>query len=135
MALLKEEVESGNVFDLKKYPSESPRTVHTGAIPQAIRYIENHIGRKLTIDQVARWVGLSRTIFITRFREKTGKSFKQFQTDLRLDKAKVLLTETTLSIDQISTQVGLTPGQLRQLFHLKYGCSPRAFRKANKNVQ
>ena len=47
----------------------------------------------------------------------------------RLEKAVQLLRETEMSVFHVSWYVGLKPGQLRNLFHENYGCTPKEFRR------
>jgi AraC-like DNA-binding protein len=98
-------------------------------IEEACLYIDSHIELQLTINKVARQVYLSPTHFTRRFREHTGQSFKEYLTAQRLKKAVRLLEETTMTVRNISYYVGLTSGQLRNLFHANYNCSPVEYRK------
>jgi AraC family transcriptional activator FtrA len=94
--------------------------------------MQNHLYISLSIDQVARWVGLSRSTFVKRFREATGETFQEHLTGLRLEQAKVLLSQTNLPVDHISKRIGLSSAQLRNLFHAKHQCTPREFRDSQK---
>lgn len=131
---LMEEIEDGAAFDSTAFPSDSSATLREDAIQQAARYIRNHVNSPLTIDQIARWVGLSRSVFTVRFRQEMGKTFKEFHNEIRLERAKVLLQQTDLPIEHISERIGVTSGQMRQLFHQKLCCSPRQFRQARRQM-
>lgn len=135
VALLMEEIESGRAFESLKFPSDSLVSVHQNPVQHAVQYAKNHLDKPLTINQVSRWVGLSRSVFTAQFRDETGESFKAYVNRLRLEQAKVLLCETNLSIDRVSENVGMASGQLRQLFHQKCQCSPREFREMQKKSQ
>jgi AraC-like DNA-binding protein len=133
--LFQEEIENGRAFNSLILPSDSPLSTYQDPIKHATQYIQNHLDKPLTIDLVARWVGISRTVFTRRFREATNESFKTYLTRQRLEQAKVLLCQTHLPIERISQKVGLAPGQLRQLFHQKCQCAPREFRASQRKVQ
>jgi AraC-like DNA-binding protein len=135
ISLLKQEVEQGRAFNPRDFPSTSSSLDDYTPISKAVEYIQNHLDRSLSIDLVARWVGLSRTVFIQRFREETGETFKEHLTRLRLEQAGVLLLQTSLTIEQISQRVGLSPGQLRNLFHAKHHCSPAKFRRSQNKSE
>jgi AraC-like DNA-binding protein len=128
VSLFKQDIELGKCFNNRDFPSQSLSLDNRTPISKALEYMQNHLNRPLSIDLVARWVGLSRTVFIKNFRDETNESFKEHLTRLRLEQAKVLLRQTNLPIDHISERVGLSSGQLRNLFHEKCQCTPREFR-------
>src|SRR5690606_23389440 len=64
-----------------------------GSAARAKGYIHSHINKKLTIDEVARHVYLSRTQFTSLFRRETGKSFHEYLSDCRFEMAKILLLD------------------------------------------
>jgi len=131
--LVQQEIEQGRGFSSWQFPSESPLSYQHDSIQHAVQYIQNHLDRSLSIDQMAHWVGLSRTAFIKLFREQTGETFNSHLTALRLQRAVDYLLHSNLPIERISSRVGLTSGQLRNLFQRKYQCSPREFRRSSKN--
>jgi AraC-like DNA-binding protein len=135
VSLLRQEIVQGRCFDPRVFPSTSSAVDNYTPISKAAEYIQNHLYGRISIDVVARWVGLSRTVFIRRFREETGETFKEHLTRLRLEQAGVLLLQTSLTVEQISQRVGLSPGQLRNLFHTKHGCSPAKFRRSQNKSE
>ncbi|MBR2971527.1 MAG: AraC family transcriptional regulator [Clostridia bacterium] len=70
-----------------------------------ISYIIKNLDKNLTIDQLAHLSGLSRTAFIKRFRDTTGKSPKQFIMERRIQSAKKLLA-TDRSISKVADECG-----------------------------
>lgn len=134
-SLFQEEVVSGRGFNSLVLPSDSQDSAFLDPIQHATEYIQNHLNKPLSIDIVARWVGLSRTAFTKRFRAETNQSFKAYLTRLRLEQAKTLLCQSNLSIERISERVGLAPGQLRALFRQSCRCTPREFRQSQKDVR
>jgi AraC-like DNA-binding protein len=132
VALFQEEIENGRCFDNLALPSDSSLSRHLDPIEHARQYIQNHLATPLSIDVVAHWVGLSRSVFTRRFRAAMNQSFIDYLTEQRLEQAKVLLSQTDLSITRISECVGLLPGRLRQLFGKKYHSTPTEFRLSQK---
>jgi len=103
---------------------------------RAKEYIHNHIHEKLTIDEVARHVYLSRTQFTGQFRRETGQSFHEYLSDCRFEIAKTLLASPlNLPVNRISQRVGLTPGMLRKLFYQKLQMTPSQFRGSQQKDQ
>jgi AraC-like DNA-binding protein len=133
--LLEQGIAQGKCLTLESIPSRSLTMDEYSPIAKAQEYIQNHLYTSLSINLVARWVGLSRNVFVQQFRKETGESFLEYLTRQRLEQAKVLLCESNLSIEIISARIGLSSGQLRNLFHDKLQCTPREFRKSQTKVR
>jgi len=132
--LLEQGIARGKCLTLEATPSRSLIMDDYSPIAKAQEYIQNHLYTSLSIDLVARWVGLSRNVFVQQFRKETGETFLEYLTRQRLEQAKVLLCQSNLSIEIISGRIGLSSGQLRNLFHDKLQCTPREFRKNQRKV-
>jgi len=64
------------------------------------------------------------------FKNITGMSPNQYQLNLRLDKAKELLANTSLSISEIAYQTGFeSVSYLSKIFKVKVGTSPKTYRQ------
>ena len=64
------------------------------------------------------------------FRAAFGETPKEFQTRLRLERAKQLLTVTSRSVTEICFDVGFSSlGSFSTLFRQHVGQSPKAFRR------
>lgn len=133
--LVDSEIKKGNCFDSTLLPSGTLLRKQVSPIHHALQYIKNHLDQPLTIDIMANWVGLSRSAFTRHFRAATGETFVYHLTEQRLQKAKILLTQTNLPVERICTRVGIQSGRLRQLFRTKYGCSPTEYREMQKEVR
>ena len=99
------------------------------AVTKAMGIMEGNYPDLLTVEQLAAKVGLERTYFSSLFKEKTGFSPYQYLTRLRIQKARLLLTETNHSIAQIAELVGLDPRNFSRLFKKFTGKSPLTYRK------
>ena len=99
----------------------------------SISYIIDNYDKRLTIDNLAHFAGLSRTAFIKRFRDTTGKSPKQFITHLRITAAKRLLNSDR-SISKIAEECGFyDAAHFIKTFTSATGMSPIAYKNANTN--
>jgi len=111
----------------------SQKAAHSpNSIAQACAYIDSHLEARLTIDDVARQVFLTPSLFTRHFRIHTAKSFKQYLTEQRLKKAKRLLMESDYTVEAVGRHVGLKSSQLRELFQKHCGCSPMEFRNKHE---
>ena len=100
----------------------------------SISYVIKHYNEKLVIDDLAHAAGLSRTVYIKRFRETTGKSPKQFITHTRITAAKKLLA-TDLSISKIAEETGFyDAAHFMKTFLAITGTSPTEYRNADNTA-
>jgi AraC-like DNA-binding protein/mannose-6-phosphate isomerase-like protein (cupin superfamily) len=98
----------------------------------SISYIITHYNQRLTIDELAHKSGLSRTVYIKRFRDTTGRSPKQFITNTRISAAKKLLS-TDCTISKIAEDTGFyDAAHFMKTFTALTGMSPTEYRNAEK---
>ncbi|MEV0684197.1 helix-turn-helix domain-containing protein [Nocardia sp. NPDC050378] len=89
----------------------------------------NHLDRPLTLRVLAERAAMSPRTFTRRFRRETGMSPGAWLTAQRLIRARQLLEQTTLTVDQIAERAGFGTGaSLRQHFARALGTSPSAYR-------
>jgi len=129
---LRREIEEGHALKGWQFASSPLRPVKLTPIRQAMEYIHHHLEKPLTIDFVARQIGISRTAFTRDFRSETGDTFKNYLTDQRLKHAEVLLRDANLPVKRVSAMVGLSPGRFRDLFRQRNQCTPDEFRDTLK---
>lgn len=95
----------------------------------SISYVINNYNTRITIDELAHSAGLSRTAYIKRFRDTTGKSLKQFMSSLRITAAKKLL-EIDQPISKIADECGFyDAAHFTKTFIAVTGMSPTAYKK------
>ena len=98
----------------------------------SISYVITHYNERLTIDELAHAAGLSRTVYIKRFRDTTGRSPKQFITHTRISAAKRLLS-SDCSLSRIAEETGFyDAAHFMKTFHAVTGMSPTEYRNAEK---
>lgn len=103
-------------------PSENPVDI-------TMKYIQDNVGKKITLDELSDLVGLSKYHYAHLFKTETGYSPIEYVINTRLNKAKALLKTTGASISEIAYTVGYdNPGSFINLFCGKEGYSPTAFR-------
>lgn len=97
---------------------------------EARSYLECHYADPdLSLNEVAAQVNLSPSHFSAVFSRKTGQTFKEYLTHLRLDKAKELLRMSPLKSFEIAAQVGYNdPHYFSYVFKKHTGLSPTKFR-------
>lgn len=89
---------------------------------------------KIRLPQVADMFGYSPNYLSSLFRREFGQSMGQYITGLRMDKARYLLSSTSLSIRDISESVGYSdPKHFAHVFSDTAGMSPTRYRQAFPN--
>jgi AraC-like DNA-binding protein len=88
--------------------------------------------REITVEGMARNLGLSRSYFSRLFKAYTGKSPQAYLVDFRLERAAELLLRK-LPCAQAAAQTGYTdPVQFSRMFHRRYGIAPSRYQSSNK---
>src|ERR1700722_11126081 len=101
-----------------------------GSLAVLLDEITKQPGKPWHIAELARLAAMSKRTFMRRFRAATGFSPADWVTRARVDAARELLENTSLSIDHIAEHCGLgTPTTLRHHFRKKVGLSPMQYRK------
>ena len=100
----------------------------------AIKYLENNISNsELNNSLLASKANISEIYFRKLFIEKMGITPKQYILDVRMQKAKRLLTESEYSISAIAEECGFSSVySFSRAFKEKIALSPTEYAKKNK---
>ena len=102
---------------------------HTDAIYKAIHYISNNYTEKISLEDVADEIYLSSAYFSKIFREQTGSNFTQYLNNLRIEKSKLLLRNSRISLVDIAGMVGYEDqSYFSKVFKKITGNSPGKYR-------
>lgn len=102
---------------------------------QIVNYVNEHYREKLTLDMLARGIGLSRYRLSHVFSEKIGQSFSSYVSSIRLAYARTLLTETDMPVTVIAEEAGFESQRtFFRTFREQYGMSPQQYRRQNQNI-
>jgi len=102
-------------------------------IQQAVTLIQAKAFERFSLHAVAQEIGLSRMQLCRRFQSVLGITPMKYLTSLRLEKAKRLLAETNLNLDQISECCGYLNGfYLSRVFQSNFLMSPLQYRKEHR---
>lgn len=102
-------------------------------------YLENNLTNpQLSVENLSKQFGMSRSTLYTKLLELTGQTPVEYIRSFRLEKAAALMEKSTMTISEISYQVGFTTSNyFAKSFKSKFNMLPSEFiakvRKANPN--
>ncbi|WP_070000097.1 AraC family transcriptional regulator [Cellulosilyticum sp. I15G10I2] len=121
----------GSCSDNLEKNSSKPQDLY---IKQAIEFIDTNYSRKITIQEIANYVGIDRKYLSKLFSNTLNISPQNYVVSFRLKKACDLLTSSNLSINEISNSIGYgDPFLFSNIFKKHYGMSPRTYRDRLEN--
>jgi AraC-like DNA-binding protein len=94
-------------------------------IARAVRWIRDHYAQPFHVDDVARMSGMSASAFYRHFQAVTAMSPIQFQKQIRLQEARLLLATHPTDVTSIAYRVGYSsPSQFSREYRRQFGASP-----------
>ena len=91
---------------------------------------ENISNPQFSLSSLSEQFGISPQSLRGKFKEATGQTLRDYMTALRVERARRLLTQTDLDINDICTQCGyLDLSSFIRLFRAEVGTSPGRFRE------
>jgi transcriptional regulator GlxA family with amidase domain len=102
----------------------------TDRVRRALHYAREHLGQRLSVEQLADSAHLGARQFSRLFLRETGETPAKAVERLRTEAAHVQVTETTASIETIARHVGFESAErMRRAFIRLYGQPPQAVRR------
>ncbi len=95
------------------------------------QFLNENYSRRICLEELADACHFSKYYFAHKLKELSGMTFVAYLTAVRLDKAKGLLSNTSVSITEVSHRCGF--GDLRSFnraFRTAYHMTPSEFRKS-----
>lgn len=105
--------------------------IHIG-IHKVQDYLINHIERKIRLADLAEIANMSVRNLTRVFKKSSGISIYEYITEIRIDKARKLLNNPNLTIDDISSKCGFEEAsQFRRIWKSKFNKLPSKSRVSN----
>lgn len=102
----------------------------------AMLYLEQHYSEDISLDIVAVHLGITGAYLSALMKEKTGVNFSDHLNNIRIRKAKELLTSTALSIQEIGERIGYrNVTSFIRMFKKLTSSTPGDYRKKSKLLQ
>ena len=111
------------------------KTPHHEDILDAELYINEHIGEKLSVSEIAERYHFSEKHFRALFTRIVGSTPKKYIERVKLERAYALFKDTDMSVTEISDMLGFySCHHLTNAFKNAYGIAPSEIRKSKKNA-
>jgi AraC-like DNA-binding protein len=114
--------------------AERPGPAHQDrSLRRAMTFIHQHFSEPLRLDAVARVAGFAPNYFSHLFKERERMTFARYVQNMRLERAKRLLTSTKLEMQQVARLSGFGTGHyLARVFRRSVGMPPIAYREGRR---
>ena len=100
-------------------------------ILMSMRFIEEHLADKLTVEQLAKRAGMSESHYAHRFSSVVRVSPKRFLREARLERARTLLMESGTRANEVATLVGFdSAAHFTREFKRRFGVTPSHYLRA-----
>lgn len=120
---------TGIMHRFVNYAFDFTQVKHSDAVYKAMEYVKANYQAKITLDDVAQHVYLSRSYLSSVFKEETGESLFAYINKVRVDKSKQFLLNKNLSLLEISSMCGFEDqSYFTKVFKKATGISPGAYR-------
>src|SRR4051812_35330629 len=100
-------------------------------LKQVLAYIEDNLSQELSLPEIAAIASMSVSHCKTLFRESIGVPVHQYVIERRVDRAKAMLSSSSVSIGQVALETGFAH-QSHLAYHMRrvLGVSPRTVRES-----
>ena len=100
-----------------------------------LSYLHENYGEKITLEDVAKQVGLCKSECCRFFKRQMGQSLFDYLLDYRIGRSLALLEEGGATVAEVASQVGFSnPAYFSKVFRARMGRSPREYQKQGAAV-
>lgn len=113
-------------FVISKTPTEN----YSPLVEQTIAYVRTNLDKPISRESITNELHISEGHISHLFKKETGFSLTEYITNMRIEKAKKLLSDSNISITDICEQIGYNyQAYFTKIFKEKTGVSPMQYRK------
>ena len=111
------------------YKSNYDSEKYSKSIRNVLSYIEENYHQDISLESAATEVFMNKNYLSSLFCNEMGVGFTKYLSDFRLKKAKILLRETELNINEIANMTGFaTANYFVRVFKKQENCTPKEYR-------
>jgi AraC-like DNA-binding protein len=106
-------------------------TYNSRRIEKTLEYMNQNFDKPITLNEVASLANMSDAAFSRFFKQRTGNTFIDSLTEIRLGHASRMLIDTTQSVAEIAYHCGFNNiSNFNRIFKKKKSCTPKDFRES-----
>jgi AraC-like DNA-binding protein len=103
-------------------------------IEGAMIYLQQNYKHDISLDNCADHIGTNPFYLSKSFKLVTGKNFIDYLTELRIEKAKELLRDSEMKINDVAEQVGYQHSYFNRIFKKQEGMTPTSYRELSQHT-
>lgn len=105
------------------------------SMEESLSYMNEHYMLKLTLPMLAKRADMSVGHYAVLFKKHTGETMTRYLRRIRIDKAKQMMLQTHLKVNEISQRVGFADYfHFSRIFKQEVGCSPTEYQKSISKI-
>lgn len=113
------------------FNTSEPFSYNSRRVEKTFEYMKLNFDRPIGLAEVAKLANMSEVAFSRFFKQRTGNTFIDSLTEIRLGHATRLLIDTTQSVAEIAYHCGFNNmSNFNRIFRKKKHCTPREFRES-----
>jgi AraC-like DNA-binding protein len=106
-------------------------TYNSRRVEKIMQYLNKNFDKNVSLSEAARIASMSEVAFSRFFKMRSGKTFIDTITDIRLGQASRMLIETTQSVTEVAYKCGFNNiSNFNRIFKKKKDCTPKEFMEA-----
>ncbi|MEO2039455.1 MAG: helix-turn-helix domain-containing protein, partial [Martelella sp.] len=120
----------------QRLPLSARLGVQNGKVLQIIELMEANLAEPLSLIEIADAVGLSRRQIERLYRQEMGRSPARYYLEIRLDRARRLLAQSTMPIVDVAVACGfVSASHFSKCYREIYHCSPQQERAQRRQAR
>ena len=125
-----------DIHDRQRLPLGARVGHHDSKLLSVVQLMESNLSEPLSLEDISHKVGLSRRHVERLFRLYLGRSPARYYLEIRLDRARQLLRQTSLPVIEIAIACGfVSASHFSKCYREAYGCSPQSERAKPAGAQ
>ena len=113
------------------YSFDFSQIQHSDTVYKVMEYVRVNYNRKITLDDISRYVNFSKAYLSSLFKEETGENISQYINRVRVERAKRFLAEDVISIVEVANRTGFEDqSYFTKVFKSVTGLSPKKYRES-----
>lgn len=113
------------------FNTTEPFSYNSRRIEKTFEYMNQNFDKPIALGEVSKLANMSEVAFSRFFKQRTGNTFIDSLTEIRLGHASRMLIDTTQSVAEIAYHCGFNNiSNFNRIFRKKKSCTPREFRES-----